>query len=126
MGKIIIDRENNYISSLVSFNIYINNQKTNKIKNGELKEISVVEGNYEIFVKNTFDKSNTLKLKVGKYTTTYIDCKIGILNPKLKIREQIDFANKIHEYETLNKLNELKKDNIITEEEYNKEKSKIL
>lgn len=127
MGKVIINREKNYVESLINFNIFLDNKRVDSIKNGEIKEFVIDDGNHEIFLKSTFDKSNTIKFSIDKFTTIYIDCIIGFLNPKLKIREQTTTTKtKLDSYEILEKLNDLKQKNIISEEEYLLEKEKIL
>lgn len=41
-----LKRKKSFVACLISFNIYIDNQKVTKIKNGETVELSVPAGNH--------------------------------------------------------------------------------
>lgn len=125
MGKVIINRETNFYNWLSSFNIYLDNKKIDTLKNGQVKEFIISNGKHEIYVKNIMDKSNILKIFIDEFTTIYIDCKMGTLNPKLSIKKEISTESNLDRYQLLDKLNELKKKKVISEEEYKKEKNKI-
>lgn len=126
MGKIVITRENTFYSCLNTFSIYIDNKKVGTLPNGETKEFIIFNGKHQLYVGSAFDKSNILNFETSDSATVYIDCKMGLLNPKLRIREIVNSVAKMDDYEQLNRLKELKDKNIISEEEYKIEKNKIL
>lgn len=66
MAKLIIERTSQYANKFRSIHIYLNNQKIESLKDGEIKEIIVAEGNHEVFAKIDWCKTKPLKLALKK------------------------------------------------------------
>lgn len=126
MGKIIIDRENNFSGCLAKFYIYLNGKKIGYINNGQVKELDIPNGKHTLLLRNIIDVSNTINIEIDNYTTIYILCKMGAFSPKISIKSINKNGSSNLKYEELKSLQNLREKGIITEEEFNKEKLKIL
>lgn len=135
MGKIIIDRENNYLGAAANYNIYLDGNKIDSINNGGVEEYIVASGKHSLYVQNgllSFGlKSNILEFDISDSTEIRILCKSTMtkwsgIELEIVSNNNISSQNNIDKYDQLQKLNNLKQKNIITENEYEIEKEKIL
>ncbi len=63
--KLILNRKKNFIGSLVSFSIYIDNKLVGKIKNGQTLEFEVSGGVHQISI----NKNNAVSITINTDTT---------------------------------------------------------
>lgn len=135
MGKIIIDRENNYIGAAANYNVVLDGNKIDAINNGGVREYIVDNGKHSLYMQNgliSFGlKSNILEFEIFDSTEIRILCKStmakwsGIKLEIVSINNNSAQDN-MDKYAQLQKLNDLKIKNIITENEYEIQKEKIL
>ena len=137
MGKIIIDRDNNYLGVLAGYNIFLNNSKIDSINNGEVKEYKLENGEYSLYIQNGLisfgTKSNVINFTIKDNTEIRIACDstmVKMSGIKLNIvynsDDNIHIQTDMEKYQEIGKLKELRGKNIITEEEFNNEKQKLL
>lgn len=63
--KLILKRKKSFVASLVSFDVYIDNIKVGKIKNGEIIELDITIGRHEISI----NKNNPVNIEIKGDTT---------------------------------------------------------
>lgn len=127
MSRVIIEREFNYHSGEIDYNIWLDDKNIGKLKNGQEYQTEISEGKHSLYIKATIDKSNTVDFDVlDSNTDVRIKCKIGTMNPKLELVYNKSNVTLSEKYEKLEKLSSLKEKGIITESEFNSEKEKIL
>lgn len=126
MGKLIINRENNFIACLMVYNVLLDKKYIGKISNGEKAEFTIPNGKHTLVVKNIFDKSNTINFETDDFTIIIVECKMGFCNPKLSIKSKSNNKSVDTKYKELSSLQALKQKGIINEKEYEIEKNKIL
>lgn len=127
--KIVFIDQKNCINNY--FDIYIN---------GNLVFNDIVK-NKEIFIFDTESSNNTISVSnsdisflginlyidvnIDKFETIYLGIKNSLINPTLKILHTKKEDSNLFEYELIEQLNNLKKNKIILEEEYDILKSKL-
>lgn len=135
MGKFIIDRESNYVAFVAKYDVYLDNRKIDSISNGDVKEYVVENGRHTLYLKNALLsfglKSNTVEINITENKVVKVMCKVTyktLSGIHLVVEENNDSLeiSDVDKYDQLEKVNELKKAGVITEEEYELEKKKIL
>ena len=135
MGKFIIDRESNYAAFVAKYDVYLDNRKIDSISNGDVKEYVVENGRHALYLKNALLsfglKSNTVEINITENKVVKVMCKVTyktLSGIHLVVEENNDSLeiSDVDKYDQLEKVNELKKAGVITEEEYELEKKKIL
>lgn len=134
MGKLVITRENNYIGCLCSLTIFLDNKNIGKISNGEELNINIDNGKHKLYLQNKLlivQKSNTLSFDV--FSSSVVKVFVRFTNSLKNSIEITLISNENNEIEQINnkynaiqKLFELKKQNILTEEEYEKQKTILM
>ena len=68
MGKLIVDRENNYLGAAAKYNIFLDNQKIASVNNGNVLEFVIPNGHHTLYVKNGLislgTKSNVIEFDI--------------------------------------------------------------
>ena len=138
MGKIVIDRESNYLGCVANYDVFLDNIKIDSISNGVVKEYIIPNGKHSLYLQNgliSFGlKSNILYFDLENEDVIKILCKSGLysLSGITLEFDKSQFTNKFHgnsinnKYDLLEKLSKLKEINAITDEEFEREKRKIL
>lgn len=135
MGKILLVRESNYAGAAANYNIYLDNNKVGKISNGGQIEIDVDNGNHELYLKNALIsfglKSNILSFNTTNTSVVKILVKSVMSKMsgiKLELVSNVNNESKEtnEKYDALQKLFDLKEKKIISEEEYEQQKEKIM
>ena len=63
--KLILNRKKSFVGSLISFDIYIDNEKVGQIKNGETVELQVSSGDHQISING----NNAVNITISGDTT---------------------------------------------------------
>ena len=135
MGRILFYRESNWSGAAAVYNIYIDDEKVGKIGNGSSLILDVKSGEHKLYLKNgliSFGlKSNVLnfscandsviKVRISSNMSSWSGISIEIVSNSFDGKD-IDSEK----YDSLEKLMNLKNKNIISEEEYKREKEKIM
>lgn len=134
MGKLVITRENNYIGCLCSLTIFLDNKNIGKISNGEELNINIDNGKHKLYLQNKLlivQKSNTLSFDV--FSSSVVKVFVRFTNSLKNSIEITLISNENNEIEQINnkynaiqKLFELEKQNILTKEEYEKQKTILM
>lgn len=135
MGKLLITRESNYIGCGASYNIFLDNQKVGKISNGRQIEIKINNGTHKLYLQNSLlnfgFKSNVLSFNSSNTSVINVSAK-SVMSKMAGIQLSLDsnIKNESKEndyrYDALQKLHNLRNNNIIDELEYKKQKEKIM
>ena len=67
--KLVLKRKKAFVASLITFNIYIDNEKVGKIKNGQTVEFAITGGSHTIAIHN---KNNAVNLVINGNTTAEV------------------------------------------------------
>ena len=135
MGKILLVRESNYAGAVANYKIFLDGKKIGKIENGGQLEIEIDNGNHEIYLQNALLsfglKSNVLSFKTTNSSIVRILVKSVFSKMSgIKLELVSNTSNEIEEtndkYNALEKLHDLKQKNIISDEEYEEQKRKIM
>jgi hypothetical protein len=137
MGKLIVDRENNYLGAAAKYNIFLDNQKIASVNNGNVLEFVIPNGHHTLYVKNGLisfgTKSNVIEFDIDDTADIRVMIK-SVMTSLSGIK--LEFYVVGHKGETgqsgnnkyiaLEKLNTLKESGALSEEEFQKEKERIL
>ena len=135
MGKILIVRESNYAGAAANYNIFLDNKKIGKIGNGDQLEIEIDNGDHELYLQNgiisfglksnvlLFSTSNT---SVVKILVKSVMSKMSGIKLELVSNTNNEDKETNDKYDALQKLHDLKEKNIISDEEYENQKNKIM
>lgn len=132
MGVIILDRENNFIGAIVKYNIFLDNNKIGSISNGKVATFEIESGYHTLYVENatlSSGISNIIEFNMTNSKIINISVKVAFSRSGIKLKienEKDDNSKEESKYEKILRLNELKNKNIITEDEFEQEKSKLL
>lgn len=74
MGDIIFTREDQELYNNLDYEIYINGELNNKIKNGSRKVVTLKPGKYDIFVKVMGAKSPIKQVEIKEKQTLRLTC----------------------------------------------------
>lgn len=134
MGRLVITRENNYMGCLCNLTIFLDNKNIGKISNGEELNIHINNGKHKLYLQNKLlivQKSNTLSFDV--YSSSVVKVFVRFTNSLKNSIEITLISNENREieqisnkYNAIQKLFELKNQNILTEEEYEKQKTILM
>jgi hypothetical protein len=69
-----ISRVNEYMDSVRSYKIMLDNGYVGDIKNGEVKDIDIEPGIHEIFLKIDWCRSNIIEFNVSANETVEFEC----------------------------------------------------
>ena len=74
MGDIIFTREDQELYNNLDYEIYINGELNNTIKNGSRKVVTLKAGKYDIFVKVMGAKSPVKQVEIKERQTLRLTC----------------------------------------------------
>lgn len=82
MGKIIITRDSGFTDRVRKYKVNINGENIGTIGNGETKEFKIEQGNYELFLKIDWCRSNKIIFE-NDDNDSYFDCGSSLRGIKL-------------------------------------------
>ncbi|MFG6494722.1 hypothetical protein P8610_05145 [Fictibacillus sp. UD] len=74
MAKMVFERESQFANKWRKFDIYINDNKRENIKDGETKQIDVEPGEYIVKMQIDWVESATHKVQVKQDETIHFQC----------------------------------------------------
>lgn len=137
MGRIVLDRESNYLAVLAAFDIFIDEKKFGNIRDGGHLVFEIDNGFHSMYLRNgilPIGKSNVLNLNIKENTETriYVRPTMGnISGIKLELKSVVSLGRTeekepTNKFDEIQKLLELKESGILTEAEFENEKKKLL
>lgn len=126
MAILSIDRKSSYICFGIVYNILLNGKKIGILTDGDFKTYNIPAGKYTLYLKTFFYSSNIINFEIDDYTTIILEVKQTLINPKIIIKSKTSAMTFDIQYNELQKINKLKTLGVLTEEEYKREKNKLL
>lgn len=112
-SKIIVT---SYDNDDTNFEIQINGKRKSNFT--RKAEMHVHPGDNKVVIGTYYYDSNSINININKFETTYFKFKCGLTSVKLYV-QRVKSDSQVLIYEMLDRLNELKIEHILTEEEFN-------
>ena len=101
MAKLVFKRDSQFMNKMRKFDIYLNDSKTEQIKDGETKQLDVAPGEYIVKMQIDWVESATHKIQIGADETVHFQC--GSRLKGMKILKASSAMNTVDEYIYLEK-----------------------